>query len=441
MRDGSIDDIQPTIEFGTEGNSAVLMQSSVEAKVLGDRWTGEGEVQLDLYPRPAIRMYCMFAEGVTRNSAIRVESDPQRLKEVTVDGRMVKGFAARAKAVHDETSIWVKWIPGEDSVTGMGDDTTEVDRLLFSLFNFDIRGMPHWDQVAGQTIECHRLVSDEWTVRIRSLKSAQKALKDVRESGGHKMTHAGEAKRSDGKSFDGSEAKRLLEAVEHFLCLVAGLKFKLCCPVGINCHGERMWSRWSSPGRWDSGRLHWFDYRNPASVEGLFPGFMAKWRTEDWQEGLRESIYWYALSNDSTRGIDAGIIAAQTALERLSFEHCVVERKLVSEEGYKRLRASDLIRMVLSSLGIPLDIPSSAIEMLEEGKSNRWIDGPHGLVEIRNALVHGGRKRSNWSVECYIEAWKLAVWYVEMVILAVCGYQGSHWNRNNRQFEVVPWAS
>lgn len=440
MDDGDIGKIQPTIEFDEEGKCAVLARSAVEAQVLGARWTGEGEVRLDMYPRPTVRIYCMFTEGVSRDSAFPVESKPRLLRQVTVDGCMMDGFGVRAKADADGTGVWVKWIPGEPRMVAVGDDSAEVDRVLFSLFNFDVPGTWDWDELAKKMVELLQLVNDQWTVRIRSFESSAKALQDVKESGGHRITHAGEVRRTDGKSFDGDEACRILEAVEHFLCLVAGLKFELCCPVAFNSLGERVWSRWSSPGRWDSGRLYWFDRQKPGSIEALFPGFMAKWQIGEWRDGLSESIYWYVLANDSARGIDAGIISAQTALERLSFELCVLERKLVSEEGYKRLRAPDRIRMVLSSLGLPLDIPSSAAEMAAAGESRVWVDGPQGLTEIRNALVHGGRKRSNWSVNCYFEAWKLGVWYVEMVLLAVCGYEGTHWNRNNRQVEVVPWV-
>ena len=185
--------------------------------------------------------------------------------------------------------------------------------------------------------------------------------------------------------------------------------------------------------------MSWFHGRDPKPLIDLFPGFMRRWTLDKWQEALREAISWYVSANQSSRGIDGGMIFAQTAMERLTYEYCVCEKIYVRTKGFKGLPAADQYRMLLSSLSIPLDIPSSATSLVAAARSHNWEDGPQALTELRNDLVHGGLKRGNWSPECYVEAWKLSLWYVEMVLLALCGYQGTHWNRNKRQVETVPW--
>ena len=435
-----MNDIQPTLVLDDCGEVAVLKQSCIEASVQGDRWKGDGVMTLEIRPRPSISIYCEFDEGVSPNSAFPVASDPSLLKAVTFDGQTLNGFGLETNVEPNGSSIVVKWSPNEEPINGLGDDTTKIDKVLFSLFNFDIPGTPYWDSDVDQLSEIHHFEDDWWVIRIKGLMARKEALKEIRVVGGHRMTHVADIRRIDGRSFNGYEAVRILDALEQFLCLVGGLRFELCCPVGFNSSGEQVWSRWSSPRRWNPERLRLFDNKTLSASASLFPGFMNRWQNEDWREGLSEAIYWYEIGNESSRGIDAGIIASQTALERLSFEYCVIDQCLVSREGYRRLRADDRIRLVLSSLGIPLEIPFSAVEMAA-ARNNNWVDGPHALTQIRNSLVHGGRNRASWSPDCYIETWSLGVWFLEMVILAVCGYEGKYCNRMARRVVDVPWVS
>ena len=71
---------------------AVVARVPVSASLDGETWTGEGEVRLDLHPRPSVRVHCVFDDGVTFGApAIPLESNPARLAEVTLDGRKVNG--------------------------------------------------------------------------------------------------------------------------------------------------------------------------------------------------------------------------------------------------------------------------------------------------------------------------------------------------------------
>lgn len=176
----------------------------------------------------------------------------------------------------------------------------------------------------------------------------------------------------------------------------------------------------------------------------LFPEFIKKWRSSDWSEAFHEVIYWYLNANFSSRGIDAGIILTQAAIERLSFEYAVKSKKLVTVNGFKALWASDKFRLLFSSLDIPILIPQDtpAIEALS--KQFNWVDAPHALTEIRNSLVHPEHKRRGQFDDAYYEAWNLGLWYLEMGLLAICGYSGTYGNRLRQrwvgQVEEVPWS-
>ena len=193
----------------------------------------------------------------------------------------------------------------------------------------------------------------------------------------------------------------------------------------------------------------------------LFPGlllimalncplhFQVLWgdgKNDDWRKTLCEVLYWYLNANSPPRGLEAGIILTQAAIERLSYEFTVKDRCLVSVDRFKKHRASDKFRLLFSSLKIPLDIPAEASELQNSAhgwKKEKWLDAPHALTEIRNSLVHPEHKRSDWSSSTSYEAWNLGLWYLEMGILSICGYKGTYGDRRKQrtigQVKTVPW--
>ena len=437
------DALRPTIGYEEDGDLSVLGRPKVETLVDGEAWRGEAKVRLELRPRPGIRVYCLFDEGVTEGVvAFRTESDARRVGEVVVDGRKVTGFGTKAKLLNNDVvpKMWVEWSPGEEPIAAIGDQTVVMRRVRFSLFNFVLRGLPYRD--GSSSVEQIDFADANWSVRIRSLASTEEALKRKREEGGVHLTHAGDVVRTNGGDFTGTDAADVLAAVEHYLWFVEGARCELCCPVGLDAGGERVWSQWSSPGQWHEDRRSWLDRRDPENAGKLFSGFMDRWRQGHWNDALREVIYWYGLANDSGRGIDAGIASAQTALERLCYECCVREWNLMTPNEFKGKRAADLLRTLLGRQGIPAAIPAAASGLAAEAprRNPQWVDGAQAVTEIRNILAHGGRRRSSVPAVCYIEAWALAVWFVEMAVLALCGYGGGYWDRNSESANVVPWT-
>jgi len=189
-----------------------------------------------------------------------------------------------------------------------------------------------------------------------------------------------------------------------------------------------------------------FDRDGTSQLAELFPSFIARWMNDDWRAALEEVIYWYLNANHADRGIDVGIILTQAAIERLSHEVAVRDRRLLAPDGFKSLRASDKFRLLFSSLRIPLDIPAITPKLQSLASASRptWLDAPHALTEIRNSLVHPEHKRRGQFSRAQDEAWNLGLWYLEMSILALCGYSGTYGNRLTQQrvgqTGNVPWG-
>src|SRR5690606_36387558 len=111
------------------------------------------------------------------------------------------------------------------------------------------------------------------------------------------------------------------------------------CEVGFDSDGNRTWEKFSSP-RTSKPPYSWFTPFKASQAEILFPLFAKRWlQSDEWKSCLRATIYWYAQANTngSLLGIDAAIILAQAALERLAYHHLVVDRKMISPDGLDRL--------------------------------------------------------------------------------------------------------
>jgi len=270
-------------------------------------------------------------------------------------------------------------------------------------------------------------------------------FKRLKEEGGYRITHIGCITKVGCSSFSAKDAEERLNALRFFLSFAKGSWCEPICSIGFDASDNRVWESWSSPREPWQNPLSWFDPHNGSQISSLFPGFMKRWADEDWREALHEVIYWYLNANHSSRGIDGGIILTQAAIERLSYELAVKDRRLLTVKGFKDIWASDKFRLLFSTLGIPLDIPAETPELqrLASNSQMNWLDAPHALTEIRNSLVHPEHRHRNQFGNAYYEAWNLGLWYLEMSILAVCGYSETYANRLKQrwvgQVEEVPW--
>ena len=92
---------------------------------------------------------------------------------------------------------------------------------------------------------------------------------------------------------------------------------------------------------------------------------------------------------------------------------------------------------------IPLKIPPETPKLQHLSTLEGWEDAPHAITEIRNSLIHPKDKSMGDMKAALDEAWNLSLWYLEMSILAICGYYGTYSNRLKQpwigQTEDVPW--
>jgi hypothetical protein len=420
--------------------NTVLAQTKASVIVREKPHEVDVEVRLRLLPSPGIEI-----EGALPESSGILEFDS--IGNFAIEGRDIAGFTIQVPFLCPGGGRFVWALKHEPTIT-RGTADTEMSCVIFHIFNYidffgNRRTVERIDNVSN-AIEHMDLKAAGWHIELKSLRTTRDTFKTLGETGGYGLTHVGLLQKEDGSVFDGKTAEQTLNALRHFFSFSKGMWCNPCLAVGFDNKEDRVWESWSSPGENWCAPNAWFDPHHCDQLANLFPGFMSKWENDDWREALHEVIYWYLNSNRTKRGIDAGIILTQAAIERLSFEYVVRHKRLIEEGGFKDLRASDKFRMLFSSLDIPIDIPSSLPELQKLAKQFKWIDAPHAIIEIRNSLVHPEHKRRGQFGKAFFPAWNLGQWYLELALLRICDYSGTYSNRlilskYVGDVEPVPW--
>lgn len=439
--------LEPAFAFSTDESNVLISQGESEICIDGNSYKGDCDVCLKLLPSSKIYFDSHFL-GIPADDLMKVVTEKTGISSFSFNGRQIDGFVTY-KAFENAQDLHVKWQPKHEPIVGIGNEKTHMARVVFHLFNFiDIWGTRYSSEESAKKmhgISHLDLLYREWTIELKSMVFTRENIQKLKDEGGYQLTHIGVIKKFDDADFLAEEAETYLEAISFFLSFAKGACSDPVCAVGFDSSGKRVWESWSSPRETWNTPLSWFDPHHGSQLTSLFPLFMNRWSDENWRKALEEIIYWYLNANFSSRGIDAGIILTQAAIERLSYEYVVKERQNLSAKKFKKLPSSEKFRLLFSFLGIPIDISASTPEMkrLADPAVFNWLDSPHALTETRNSLVHPEHKRRGQLDSVYFEAWNLGLWYLEMGILAICGYSGTYSNRIKRGWvgdvDNVPW--
>jgi hypothetical protein len=334
--------------------------------------------------------------------------------------------------------------------------SNSISAVTFHLFNFpDFLGPEDYtlttkDEVSQTFRRCGRVVlrADGWTVTIAATHRTKELMDALKAQGGYVLTHMGQITREDESTFSSEQLAELLNCLHHFLSFALGRWAGVALPVGMDTDGNRVFEEWglriAADGPWHGG-TSWFDSHHSELLPQVFPGFVTLWMNKLWQKALSDALYWYLGACDRRVGIgvDTGLILAQTALELLAWTYCVRDRKMISEAGFqRRLSAADKLRLLASSLNIPLEIPRN-LSALHGRPEKKWLDGMDAITGIRNSLIHPSAHEQFLDFT-YFEAWKLSLWYIDLILLRLCGHTGKYANRLQQrwtgQVEPVPWA-
>ncbi|MFG8737175.1 hypothetical protein ACEPTO_17605 [Pseudomonas aeruginosa] len=438
--------LQPLFAFSVTAEPVCLFRGEITLCWEGERHTSEAEVVLKLAPKPRISVESEIS-GLPA-SAINLLVNHLPGMTYSLEGQEIQGFVQNFDFNFDNhAKLYISL--GAEPFQVLGDMQARASASsIFHLFNFpDFLGKSEYAIPLPAGYRHIALQDEQWQIVIQSLKETKKAANKARQEGGYYLTHVGKLARIDGANFSGDEANEQYHLAANFLSFVQGSRCWPVCIAGLDENGSMSWQTWASPPA-STPAQSWFDLHHSIQAEQLFPLFSKRWnQSESWRDCLRSAIYWYIQSNTSggVPGIDAAIILAQSALERLAHHYLVIDRKMISAEGFRKLWVSDQLRLLFSSLRIPIEITDDIPEIKKVADHLKWKDVPQALTEVRNALVHPENRNKERIRNCYVDTWRLSLWYVELSVLALCGYEGTYGNRLKKQrvgeVENMPWGA
>lgn len=291
-------------------------------------------------------------------------------------------------------------------------------------------------------------IYDDWQIEISQ--SSQLSENDLRNCKREEIqinTHTIKISTVSSNEFSIREVNELIKGLNLFLSFYIGDWRSIVLPVGFDHDKKVIWQPYSyfrNSKKFPT--YNWSLAYKDSLLCTLAPLFLRKYYDEQkWQKALHESIFWFISSNDLDRGMESGVILAQSALELLAFIYIVQDKKLLEKESFKKLTTSDKLRLFLRSLDIPIDIEESHKKLKDKiGNHNKWADLAHAITDIRNSFIHPEHSsKGNFYVLAF-EAWKINLRLLELSILAICKYDGEYSNREtvttHGQLEPVPWS-
>jgi hypothetical protein len=331
-----------------------------------------------------------------------------------------------------------------------GDGLTAV---VFHLANFHsfLRPRPQPEQ---PDYDIHRTVfeAEGWRVTLEAVENINGLTDSLDGCAGCAFTHAGRVERANGSPFDATTACELLDAFFYFFSFARGQWSPALLPVGLDSQGNRVWERWDARTTSDWRFRHsWFPEHMPDCLADVFPGFMRLWKDPDWNQTLRVAIHWYIESNAQAGAIEGALVLHQLAIELLASRLFVEERRKYTEAQFRKTNlfpAETKMKLLLTEAKIPTAIPVNLANLAGVGQTENWADGPITRTRLRNCITHPtGRNRQTLdrvSSSARFEAINLALWYLELILLWLMGYNGGYVNRLTVKFngeqEKVPWA-
>ena len=438
---------QPAYDFSSAPEPVSLLEGTADINLGNNRSSGAANLILRFLPGPQL-IFQASVKGRAELDLPFIFETSDNLS-LSFNGQEIEGFCGRWKANFETFDF--DWVPQSEPVALCDMESKISVAAILHLFNFpDFRGGQH--QATAAPAGCALLVleSEEWRISLQELPdgATREAWNRIKAEGGCFLTHVVKLERKDGKPFSGEDASEQCHLLNNFLSFIKGGKCAPVCGVGLDAAGATTWKTFASPyvGK---PPYSWFTPFKASQAELLFPLFAKRWQqSEEWRDCLHSAIYWYVQANTSggSPGIDAAIILAQSALERLAYHYLVVDRQMISGKGFDDLRASDRLRLLFSICGISNEITDATPDIRQVNdtfrKESRWVDSPHAITDIRNSLVHPVSKKKVH--DCYVDAWRLSLWYLELSVLALCGYDDTYTSRLTAkcvtESEKVPWG-
>jgi hypothetical protein len=382
---------------------------------------GDGQLVLTWLPTPRIRFRGEVGGLLTPDGEVTVAFAVNRRRAAA------SGVVERASIRPTNRGLLITSVEGfftEPVAVGAGRDLSAVE---FGVVNFP--------QLEGT----FTTVAGDWTVTLAPAAN-RGVFDDLRRAGGYAVTAAGLIERSDGRTFSARAAQDFVDMLGTFLAFASGAWSPVVLLEGADGAGTVVWNEWwVGPASGWQTRHRWFPVRSQQAGLDLLGAWNARWSNPYWRHVLR--FVTYLLVDANSGNADLGLITAQSALETLGWAYGVLELSSMPKSDFNnpRIAASTKLRALLTAAGIATAIPAELASLVIFAPAPGFVDGPDKLTWLRNRLVHPVQSAPTaYRTLETIDAWSLAVWYLEAVLLHLLHYSGTVWDRSRSVYRLFP---
>lgn len=340
-----------------------------------------------------------------------------------------------------------------DSVV-LGDKSITVAKVHFGIPNLRYFYGEPVKRVNDTKVQTSRsrlsFENDDFIIHLDKIEDYVNKHRLLTMTGGYLMLYGGTIEsKKDSIAF--ADLHELIISFSHFLTFVNGRR---CCPVILKgmYKDEVVWTDYSGyMSEQFKSVPTWPCHMHVVGLGGLWNKWSEIAKDELDFDFLKTVAHWYGEANSNVALVEGSLILAQTALE-LIYNWFVVEQKsiLIGADA-TNISAANKIRILLNQLNTSFEIPASLQHLTTYKNSVTEIaDGPECFVRIRNAIVHANEDKRKTLAKipnmARYEALQLALWYIELAMLKILGFEGRYTNRckgggwAGEHEEPVPWS-
>lgn len=406
-----------------------------------------GKIQFEWFPNMGTYFY-----GTPKSDAKTLQEISNGKIKIVVDGlEFGQGFILTTNFGDFEKKLNIKGTISNKSV--LGDRSIAVETVSFSIPNLREFHGGLTKKLKDDKISSYRnrivFKTDNYEILIDKQSDYKKLKEKLTVKGGYIIQYSGKITRT-GKPLLFNDLHELLHCFDNFLWFLNGRRSSAIFLQGVS-DDQVIWTDYTHYTTDIYKAVQSWPSTGPkAEFETIWDKFYQLWKTEDNKNFISSAIHWYVEANGHTGYSEGSLILAQTALELIYNWWIVEEKKLIAGKDAESISASNKIRLILSQLNIPYQIPSSLNDLNSYAdESQEIIDGPEAIVQIRNAIVHSQiekrKKLTSIGTMAKYQALQLSIWYIELAMLKILEYDGKYFNRCAKAVwaseaeEFVPW--
>lgn len=322
-------------------------------------------------------------------------------------------FTEEEENIAQEISISFDNIKLEDTI---------VDEVLIFVMNCS-----HIGQIFKGESE-YNFEYDDWVIdiRFRPDKNIQNHIENLRSRRGYDITHVGTIFKKNKESFLTTDISTLIKKLEWYLSF--GSAQSVIIPIQIGYKNKlKVWENFvikTSDISHFQNNYGWVPIGAVEDFNISFPQVASKLNEEIWGNTLDIVLSWYLeIKRDGM--LENKIISTQIALEQLAWTYLVNQEQILDKDAFKKLRTTDILKLLCYQLKIPRDIAFDYKEKLLKKYNN---DGAFMFVDFRNNLVHPDKKGSTLysDTDSLYGAFSQGLFFLEKSILNICNYEGNY---------------